>query len=65
MTIKVMGINGGTHRSFDHVTDYDLTKYPIVELASEQYMARVILKVPEGCYISVVLDGDSEEQNES
>lgn len=58
-----MGINGGTHRTFDHVTDYDLTKYPVVELASEQYKARVILKVPDGCYISVVLD-ESEEQNE-
>lgn len=64
MTIKVMGINGGTHRTFDNVTDYDLTRYPIVELTSEQYKARVILKVPDGCYISAVLE-ESEEQNES
>lgn len=65
MTIKVMGINGGTHRTFDYVTDYDLTRYPIVELASEHYKGRVILQVPEGCYISVVLEDESEEQNES
>ena len=64
MTIKVMGISGGTHRSFDHVTDYDLTKYPIVELTSEQYKSRVVLKVPDGCYISVIIE-ESEEQNES
>ena len=59
-----MTINGIVQRTFDHVTEYDLTKYPIVELASEQYKARVILKVPERCYISVVLDDESEEQNE-
>ena len=59
-----MTINGSAQRTFDHVTDYDLTKYPIVELASEQYKARVILKVPDGYYISVVLD-ESEEQVES
>lgn len=62
MTIKVMGINGDTHRTFDNVTDYDLTNYPIVELTSEQYKARVVLKVPDGCYISVVFE-ESEEQN--
>lgn len=65
MTIKVMRIIGGTLRIFDHVTDYDLTRYPIVELTSEQYEARVLLKVPDGCYISVVLEDGSEEQNES
>ena len=65
MTIKIMEINGRVQRNFDHVIDYDLTKYPVVELASEQYKARVILKVPDGYYISVVLEDESEEQNES
>lgn len=64
MTIKVLDINGEKCRTFDHATDYDLTRYPIVELTSELYKARVILKVPDGCYISVTLD-ESEEQNES
>lgn len=65
MTIKVMGINGSIYCTFDHATDYDLTNYPIVELTSEKYKARVILKVPDGYYISVVLEDESEEQNES
>lgn len=72
MRIKVLGINGGILRTFDHVTDYDLTKYPIIELASEVYRCRVILKVPDGYYISVLIDDGEEvvlneryEQNKS
>ena len=64
MIIKLKRIDGVTLCTFDHTTDYDLTKYPIIELTSEEYRARVVLKVPDGCYIIVKLD-ESEEQNES
>ena len=63
MIIKLRRIDGVTLRTFDHTTDYDLTRYPIIELTSEEYRARVVLKVPDGCYIIVALD-ESEEQNE-
>lgn len=59
-----MGINGVTQRIFDRISDYDLTKYPVVELASEHYMSRALIKVPDGCYITVDFDDESEEQNE-
>lgn len=64
MTIRIMDFNRTNIRTIDNVTDYDLTNYPIIEITSELHKSRVVMKVPDTCYVLVVMD-ESEEQNES
>lgn len=64
MTIRIMDFNRENIRTFDNVTDYDLTNYPIIELTSEIHKSRVVMKVPDTAYVAVIID-ESEEQNES
>ena len=56
MTIKIMDLDGNKVRTFDKATRYDFTNYPIIELSSEEYKTKVVMRVPDSCYVAISPD---------